>query len=645
MTPEKKKTTGRTASIPDSRKADLEKLILERTQDWMRANNELAQEIADRTRAEAALHQVNRALRTLSTCSEAIIHAENEHNLLESVCTIIVTEGGYRLAWVGYAEYNDAKTIRPAQQYGCDEGYFDTLKLTWADTEHGRGPTGTAIKTGQPSIIQDTLSDPRYEPWRADALKRGYRSSIALPLALDGGARGALNIYASDPHAFEQEEAKFLTELAGNVAFGIMALRTRTAHQRAEESLKDALQRAEEEKNKSAAIIAAIGDGISIQDTDCRVLYQNEVHRKLVGDHVGEYCYQSYQRKDAVCEGCPVALSFKDGGIHTAERSAPTERGTIHVEISSSPLRDSSGKIIASIEVARDITARKRSEQSSTEQSRHAMLGSDIGVALTRGDNVQPMLQACAEAQVRHLDAFLARIWTLNEEENTLELQASAGAYTHLDGPHRRIPLDHYDYKIGWIAKNRKPHLTNAVIGDPLISDQEWARREKIVAFAGHPLVIKDRLVGVMGMFFRNELSEAALQALSSIANEIALGIEHKRAETERENLIRELQNLVDRVSNSHREWRDTFDNIQDPIYITDADYNIKRANQAFIDFVGMSFSRSWAGSVTTCSMRPANPICIVRTSRCRKQACPLTSRSRTRSVKGRWWCLISPTH
>ena len=357
------------------------------------------------------------------------------------------------------------------------------------------------------------------------------------------------------------------------------------------ESPQQALIKSEAEKNRSEAIIAAIGDGISIQDTDYRVLYQNDVHRNMVGDHVGQYCYQVYEQKDAVCEGCPVALTFQDGKIHTVERSAPTDHGTIRVEITSSPLRDPSGKIIAGIEIARDITARTRSVMDLLERTRHALLGADVGVALTRGDSIRPMLQSCAEAQVKHLDAFLARIWTLNENENTLELQASAGAYSHLDGPHSRIRLDHYDYKIGWIAKNRKPHLTNAVIGDPLISDQEWARREKIVAFAGHPLVVENRLVGVMGMFFRNELSGAALQTLSSIANEIALGIEHKRAETERENITRELQKLIDKVKNSQREWRDTFDNIQDPIYITDADYTIKRANQAFIEFVGKPFS------------------------------------------------------
>ena len=357
------------------------------------------------------------------------------------------------------------------------------------------------------------------------------------------------------------------------------------------ESLQQALKKAEAEKDRAEAIIAAIGDGISIQDRDYRVLYQNAVHRNMVGDHVGRFCYEAYERRDAVCEECPVALSFQDGGIHTVERTAPTGRGTIHVEITSSPLRDPSGKIIAGIEIARDITARKRSGADLLERTRHALLGADIGNALTRGDSVQPMLQSCAEAQVRHLDAFLARIWTLNEEKNTLELQASAGAFTHLDGPQSRIPLDHDDGRIGWIAKNRKPHHTNAVTGDPLMSDQEWARKEQIAAFVGHPLVVKDRLVGVLGVFFRNEPSEAAVQALASIGHEIALGIEHKRAEKERENITRELQKLIDKVKNSQREWQDTFDNIQDPIYITDADYTIKRANQAFIDFMGKPFS------------------------------------------------------
>lgn len=110
-------------------------------------------------------------------------------------------------------------------------------------------------------------------------------------------------------------------------------------------------------------ILEAIGDGVSIQDTNFKVLYQNQTHKNLMGEHLGEYCYKAYERRNAVCEGCPVDMAFKDGMSHTTERSAPVERGTIYVEITASPIRDSSGKIIAGIEIVRDITEHKRADE------------------------------------------------------------------------------------------------------------------------------------------------------------------------------------------------------------------------------------------------------------------------------------------
>ncbi|MBI5075759.1 MAG: PAS domain S-box protein [Nitrospirae bacterium] len=127
-----------------------------------------------------------------------------------------------------------------------------------------------------------------------------------------------------------------------------------------EAALRTAVDRTIEERSRADAIVAAIGDGISIQDTDFKIIYQNEAQKRIVGDHLGEYCYMAYEKREKACEGCPVGLSFADGGIHTVERSAPTERGLIHVEITASPLRDATGKIIAGIEAVRDITERKK---------------------------------------------------------------------------------------------------------------------------------------------------------------------------------------------------------------------------------------------------------------------------------------------
>jgi PAS domain S-box-containing protein len=133
---------------------------------------------------------------------------------------------------------------------------------------------------------------------------------------------------------------------------------------RFEAELQAAITKTEDEKNRSAAIIDAIGDGISIQATDFKILYQNQVNKDMFGDHVGEYCYKVYEHGDDLCEECPVAAAFEDGKIHTMERNITTDRGMRHVEITASPLKDSSGKIVAGIEAGRDITARKQAEDS-----------------------------------------------------------------------------------------------------------------------------------------------------------------------------------------------------------------------------------------------------------------------------------------
>ena len=172
---------------------------------------------------------------------------------------------------------------------------------------------------------------------------------------------------------------------------------------------------------------------------------------------------------------------------------------------------------------------RRRAQTALLERARLAELTSEVGLALTRGAGLRETLQLCVEALVRHLDVAFARIWTLDDATSTLELQASAGMYTHVDGPHGRVSLG--QYKIGLIAQQRRPHLTNQVVGDPLVHDQEWAMRERMVAFAGYPLVAQDRVLGVMAMFARHPLSEFVPKALVSVASALAVGMERKRAE------------------------------------------------------------------------------------------------------------------
>lgn len=245
----------------------------------------------------------------------------------------------------------------------------------------------------------------------------------------------------------------------------------------------------------------------------------------------------------ASCEDCSATLA--NGGTRAQEVHNNRLRGDFLV--TTSPLRNAEGEFFGAVYIARDITERKRMENALAARAHLAALNADVSASLTHSSNLRGMLQRCAELIVQHLEAAFTRIWTLNQDENVLELQASAGMYTHVDGPHARVPVG--KFKIGLIAEERKPHLTNAVIGDSRVGDQEWAKREGMVAFAGYPLIMDDQLVGVMATFARQPLPETTLDVLESVADEIALGIERKRAEEALRKMHKETENLLAAIS------------------------------------------------------------------------------------------------
>ena len=184
----------------------------------------------------------------------------------------------------------------------------------------------------------------------------------------------------------------------------------------------------------------------------------------------------------------------------------------------------------ANRELHQEIEQRKRAEESLKERVRMSMLNAEVAVTLNAATELRAMLQQCAELVVRHLDVAFARVWILSEPTQTLELQASAGCNTNLDGPHSRVHVGKYE--IGLVAQEKRPLLTNSVSSDPRVSDQEWATREGMVAFAGYPLMLEERVLGVLALFARHALAEDVLEAIRSVADSIALGIERKRAQT-----------------------------------------------------------------------------------------------------------------
>jgi PAS domain S-box-containing protein len=228
------------------------------------------------------LLRLNRALRMISECSQALVRATDEQTLLQNVCTLVVEQGGYRMAWVGYAEQNGRKSVRCVAHAGHSDGYVEGLDITWDESKRGRGPTGTAIRTGKLATARDMTDDASFGPWRKEALKRGYRSSIVLPLKSVEGVFGAISIYSEDAGAFDRDEERLLADLADDLAYGISALRERQARANAEELLRRAIESLErivtertaelsESENRYRTLFDNMLDGYAY----CQMLYDD----------------------------------------------------------------------------------------------------------------------------------------------------------------------------------------------------------------------------------------------------------------------------------------------------------------------------------------------------------------------------------
>ena len=309
------------------------------------------------------LLRVNRDLCALSDCNLAIIHATHEEVLLNEVCRIIVEVGGYRLAWVGFAEQDAARTVRPVAQAGFEVGYLQTLGLTWADTERGRGPTGTAIRTGCASSAQNILTDPRFAPWRAEATRRGYASSLVLPMFMGAEVFGALNIYSARPNAFDAKEAHLLTELANTLAFGVAALRTRIGRQQSEAALTKSMERFRQISEATEEFIWEV-------DPEGLYTHASPVVEALLGytpeELVGRFHYYDLFPEAERATLVPVVadLFARREPIRDLSNTMLHKDGReVLLETSGLPIQGPAGEFLGYRGVDRDVTERRQAEQ------------------------------------------------------------------------------------------------------------------------------------------------------------------------------------------------------------------------------------------------------------------------------------------
>ena len=225
-------------------------------------------DITNRLHAKRMLERINRTLKTLSAGNEALVRTDNEPELLEKMCRVAVEIGGYRLAWIGLAEEDEGKSVRPVAWAGDNPECIKTASISWAGNERGGGPTGAAIRTGQPQIDQNLETDPVMVPCCAEFMAMGYRSSIALPLKNRSRTFGAFTIYAGESDAFGEDEVKLLVELAEDLSYGIASLRDRVAREESVQRLRKSMD----------ATVRAIASTLELRDP------YTAGHQRRVGD-------------------------------------------------------------------------------------------------------------------------------------------------------------------------------------------------------------------------------------------------------------------------------------------------------------------------------------------------------------------------
>ena len=325
----------------------------------------ILRDTTEEKQSQKELESVNRILRALSECTESLMRAEDEDGMLRDVCSAVVKVGQFRMAWVGYAEQDEQKSVRPMAWAGAEEGYLKSANISWADVQRGRGPTGTAIRTGKSVVCNDTLRDPHFLPWRQEAERRGYGSSIVLPLQAESGIFGALMIYAGEAQAFQAREQRLLEEFAANLSYAINALRARTELRKSEEQLRKAARYTRSLIEASVDPLVTISREGKITDVNRATESATGVEREqLIGSDFSNYFTEPDQARRGYRQ------VFAEGFVHDYPLALRHTSGRItDVLYNASLFKNEKGEVEGVFAAARDVTARKQAEEKARRAS------------------------------------------------------------------------------------------------------------------------------------------------------------------------------------------------------------------------------------------------------------------------------------
>jgi PAS domain S-box-containing protein len=313
--------------------------------------------------AEQSVRELNLMLRATGAINALIVRERDPQRLLAEACHILVETRGYRFAWIGQVEPG-SKRVVPMARAGKDADYLDAVTITWDETPTGQGPIGTAIRTGQPVVSQDMASEPRFAPWKAAAMARGFASMAMMPMIHGSRVLGAVAVYSGHTGAFHEEELELLQELAADLALALQSIEHEQERKRAEEHLRQVSNR---------LLLATEAAGIGIWDLDLlqdKLVWDDAMYRLYgISPEQSTGAYEAWRAgvhpKDQARANEDLQMALRSqNGFHTEFRVLWPDKSVHYIKANGLVQRDASGRAVHMLGTNWDITERKLAEES-----------------------------------------------------------------------------------------------------------------------------------------------------------------------------------------------------------------------------------------------------------------------------------------
>jgi len=531
-------------------------------------------DITERRQLEASIKKTGRLYKMLFMCNAAMVHATSERELLQNICRIMTETGGYRIAWTGYAEDDENKTIKPMAISGADASKFESAGISWADSELGSGPAGRAIRTGKSVVIQDVSLDPAYEPYLSLVEKACIKSTISLPLKYRDSVFGSVNIYSDRKNAFEEDDISLLDELAEDLAYGISALREQVQLKEAE----SALRKSEELFRKA---VQSTTDIVWDWDIDAGLI-------TWFGDIDGMLGYQH--------DEFPRTLDAWENALYPDDRSRVMEALNRHAQTGEPynveyrilrkdgsqrnwidrglVIYDENGVITHSVGACVDITEHRQSEA-------RGKIRRDLAMKLAGRIDMETALKYCLDAAIEISGFDTGIIYLLDEKSGDLKAACHYGASAYTTEHYLLLKADSADAR--HIKKGRPNYVSASEFMPPF--DQKL-KTEGFTFDAMIPVVYQGRVIACLGVLSHTQdtMPLVVRDSLEAIAADIGI--------------------IIDRLSSrqalqaSEERYRFITENTADVIWMLDKYLNYTFISPSITRTNGFTVKEAMAGGI-----------------------------------------------